>query len=622
MSVLEIPRIYYKGEISWDPVTTNNYAPTSAPAGYDENDCDSTLDQATVRAAQVANFRDAAVAEIVNSGNWNPAGSYRSSFFNSCITGVDTGGGLDTSDPFVNAPASFTGMLVDCEPYGALSSQLFFDGMSFGIAGGCRVAGKRVSRFSDRYINFSANPNNNMVAGVASVLWQTCFPKDAGLEIDAFDSVALMRLAQAMDNPNVLGVMTRFVTYRTVYYDDPTLSNGSAGSVTAGTTLQQKFAAKGFQPNPARSLLVGTIGLWMRDDPFHEPANRALLTTSVPITVSTNPKIGPAVCGTGWALVGEDRISLDLSNCIPWASRAPDKVDLGVLTLTAADPPPAVAIMEVAQIQPDQYDQAAYEATSGIIDIPLNPGTAELLKNMNLSLVGGDGTKYLDEAPLRAIPSEPNLYLNEGDTHITTVRVFGRGVPAGPGVKVTMSELGAGQNTGVTLSTDATGIVRFPLSATQGSVTGLVFQPGDNPKLPVTNRAFDTQTYTYMYLRVLPAEADIGAMDPTWDNVHNFVLSNWEAMAPCMDNWLLLGDEHQVKSYANVIRKLTDPANFELFRFMPVTRDMTIGQRTLLYNFLNDAIVTKAVVGASPGLMAKAEAGRDFDKLSRSMRAP
>lgn len=614
MSVLEIPRIYFKGEIGWDPVTTNNYPPTAAPASYDEDDCDSILNSAVVRAANVAAFRSAAVNEIVKAGNWNPAGSYRSPFYNTRITGVDTGGGLDTGDPFVGAPIAFTGMLVDCEPYGAFSSQLFFDDMSFGIAGGCRIFGKRVQRFSDRYINFAANPNNNMIAGVASVLWQTCFAKDLGLQIDAHDSPALQQLLACMNDPDVLGVMTRFVTYRTVYYDDPTLSNGSAESTAQGQALQRKFAAGGFQPNPARSLLVGTVGIWRKGDPLHEPGDRTLLTTGIPISVSNDPKISPASCGTAWARVGTDRITLDLSNCVPWASRTPEKVDLGELTLTAEDPPPAVAVMDVATIPFGRYDQAAYEATSGIVDIPLKPGLAATLARMNLGL-SGTGGRYLTEAPLRAIPGDPNLYLDQGGVVDTTVQVLDRGVPATAGITVTMSELGATQGTAITHETDASGTVRFKLFGATGAVTGLVFQPGDNPVLPVTNNAFNTQTFTYMYLRVLPAEPQVGALPPTWDNVHNFVLSNWESMAPCMDNWLRLGNEHQVRAYGSLIKKLTDPANFESFRYMPVTRDLTPGQRTLLYNFLDGkSTITKAVP-------ASEHAAPDFEKLSHAMRS-
>jgi hypothetical protein len=68
-----------------------------------------------------------------------------------------------------------------------------------------------------------------------------------------------------------------------------------------------------------------------------------------------------------------------------------------------------------------------------------------------------------------------------------------------------------------------------------------------------------------------------------------------------------------------VIRKLTDPANFESFRFMPVTRDLTAGQRKLLYGFLGGgtalaASVEKAVKPAKP-------ARPDFERLSHAMRS-
>jgi hypothetical protein len=329
MSVLEIPRVYFKGEIAWDPVTTNNYTQTQAPAGYDEDDCDSTLNATAVNSASVQGFRQAAINEIVSAGNWNPAGSYRCPFFNTCISGVDVGQGLDTGDPFVGAPVLFSGMLIDCEPYGATSSQLFFDDMSFGISGGCRVYGQRVTRYSDRYINFAANPNNNMIAGVASVVWQTCFDKTKGLQIDAHDSAVLAALQACVNDDDVLGVMVRFVTYRTVYYDDPTLFNRSPAGAAAGQALQAKLNAGGFQPNPARSLLVGTVGLWRKGDAPTEPSDRTLLTTEVPISVSTNPQIGPASCGTAWMRVGHDRLTLDMSNFVPWSSRAPEKANLG-----------------------------------------------------------------------------------------------------------------------------------------------------------------------------------------------------------------------------------------------------------------------------------------------------
>jgi len=613
MSILEFPRIYFRGAIAWDPVTTNNYPVDKAPAAYDEDDCDSILDRSPVLGPQVAGFRQAAIDEVLSKGNWNPDGSYRSPFYDTYITGVDLGDGLDTTDSFATAPVGFSGMLVDCEPYGAFSSQLFFDDMSFGIQGGCRIHGRRIERISDRFINFSANPSNNMIAGVASVMWQTCFAKADGLQIDAHDSRALQRLQAYMADEDVLGVMVRFVTYRTVYYNDPALSNKSQATAAAAIAHQAALNAGGFQPNPARSLLVGTVGLWRRTDMLTEPSDRALIATMATVPGYPSPQKGGPVVATAFARATSKGLALDFSNTIPCMDRATDKVDLGTLTLIAADPPPAVAIARVADIPLGQYDRAAFEATSGIIDIPLDSGRVEQLARMNLAIIGSDGTAYLQESPVRAVPLQPNLYIDQGETANVTVQVYERGKPAGAGVKVWMSDMSASQATSMQQVTGADGRASFPILGTTGQIVGWVFQTGDHPTLPIGND-FTPLNYTYTYLRVLPADDDIAALPPTWDNVYNHVLANWASMAPCMDNWLRLNDERQVRAYGGMIRSLTDPANFERFRYMPVTRDLTRGQRTLLYNFLG--FKTASLEARADDSAAKV----DIEALSRSMR--
>jgi hypothetical protein len=97
------------------------------------------------------------------------------------------------------------------------------------------------------------------------------------------------------------------------------------------------------------------------------------------------------------------------------------------------------------------------------------------------------------------------------------------------------------------------------------------------------------QVNTYMYVRARGADSAIVQLPPTWENVYVNVLANWNAMARCMDNWSKLDDPDQVKAYAAILKRLTDPANFEGFLFMPVTRDMSSGERALLYNFLDSS---------------------------------
>src|SRR5262249_51716583 len=149
------------------------------------------------------------------------------------------------------------GMLVDLEPFGAFSSQVFFDSICFGVDGGYRILGPRTSRFTARYINFGRNRVNTMIAGVASVVWQASFSKADGLRVDAFDSAALQSMAAALNHDHVLGLTVRFNAYRTIYYDNPNLTNGSPATAAAARELIAKLNAGGFQPNPARSLMVG-----------------------------------------------------------------------------------------------------------------------------------------------------------------------------------------------------------------------------------------------------------------------------------------------------------------------------------------------------------------------------
>jgi hypothetical protein len=92
-------------------------------------------------------------------------------------------------------------------------------------------------------------------------------------------------------------------------------------------------------------------------------------------------------------------------------------------------------------------------------------------------------------------------------------------------------------------------------------------------------------------------------------------------MSPCIDNWLDLGSLEQMKTYGNMIEKLTDPANFEAYRYMPVTRDITSGQRTLLNNFLDGVTMEKSRMTLRDESDTTTGTS-DYGALSKSMRTP
>jgi hypothetical protein len=595
MSVLETPRIVFRGQVTWDPIVTNNY-----PTNYDEDTGEAILPAA---ADKVKAFREQAIGQVTG-GNWNPQGTHRSTFFDTTVCGFDGGAGVRTDDPFVSAAVSLTGMLVDVEPFGAFSSQLFFDVMRFGVDGGYRILAPRTSRFTARYINFMRNPANGMIAGIASVIWQASFAKADGLRVDPFDSRALQRLAAALEDDDALGLTVRFNTYRTVYFDNPDLSNTSPLTRQAQQLLASKLTAGGFQPNPARSLLVGVVGLWRKGEPAHEPSDRALLQ---------NPALQNPPLAAAHARINRTTLSLDLSNSVRETDRAATKQDLGPLTIVAVNPRTQAAT-DLGSFDYSQYDRAAYEAGAGIVSVPLAEAPAS---DALLRLRAADGTPLLVETALRAIPATPNLYLDEGQSAAPAFQVYDRGVPATGALPITVYTMASDGGSIVgqqAMTTDASGVLSLPLSGTAGG--GIVpYVVAADPSEPAPTGGIDPQSNTYMYVRTLPADVQIASLPPTWTNVYVNVLANWNAMAPCMDNWLMLNDPAQIVAYANVLRRLTDPANFEQFRFMPVTRDMSVGQRTLLHKFLD--------ANAPPAALAAAAAPpprSNFADLSRAMR--
>jgi hypothetical protein len=595
MSVLEVPRLYFRGEVTWDPIVTNN-----DPSTYNE-DTGQTVFQAA--ADKVQAFRQSALDAVANGGgNWNPHGTHRAAFYDSAVSGVDLGAGVSTGDPFVKAAVQFNGMLVDLEPFGAFSSQLFFNTMTFGVAGGYRILAPRTARTTARYINFSRNPTNDMIAGVASVIWQTSFAKTDGLRVDAFDSPALQALSQALEAHDILGLTVQFNVYRTVYFDDPRLSNNSDATQQAANNLQAKLNAGGFQPNPARSVLVGVVGLWRQGEPMHEPGDRVLL----PVAASQ--------LATSYVRLATDSLTIDLSNAVREQDRNLTKTDLGPLTVVAVDTA-GQAPKTLGTLTYAQYNREAYEAASGIVSVKLTSALATFAADKDIQIRDSKGTVLLAERAWRAIPLTPNLYLDEAATATANFQLYNRGKRAVGSVPVTLCTLNADGNTieKRDLTTDVNGLLLVSVVHTVPGIFAYVPCPHgvDLPSI----RGINPLVNTYMYVRTRPADSNVGALPPTWTNVYTRVLANWQAMAPCMDNWLKLDDPVQVRGFATLIKRLTDPANFEDVRFMPVTRDMSLGERVLLYSFL-DAPRPEA----APTSTAIATELPDFSALSRAMR--
>lgn len=578
MSILERPRLAFAGRITWDPIVTNN-----SSNFYDEKTCETAL-----RPGETAEqFRESAIAAVGHGGgNWNPHGTHRSAFFETRVTTVslpeqDT---PTTDDRVVGQPVSFTGMLVDSEPYGSFSSQLFFNEMRFGIDGGASILAPRRTRMTARRINGGRNSGYGFTAGGASVMWQTTFDK-ADLIVDAHDSAVLAKFQEALSEDDVLGLTVRWNAYRTIYYNNEQMSDRAVAD-REYALLTKKLQVGGFQPNPAVSCLVGVVGLWRRGEPSSVGGDRFLI-----------PPLASSV-GSAYARIGEGRVSVDLQNSIPETGLELQKHDYGELDLVAKDPTTGDEI-PLATLTPEDYGKTRYTAHGGIVDYPLPSGVdPSTLDSRDLLMRTSDGTELLVEQPLYACGESLNTYLTEGKSTTTEVRVLERG--RRPEVLQTVHRVSVATPTErESFETSQDGVAHVSLTASSGGgISSFYLLVGDQP----TPAKLNALTDPYCYVRSLPADDEIAALEPTWDNVYQNILINWHAMAPCMDNWLDLGDEAQVRRYASILRKLTDPGAFEDFRFMPVTRDMTAGERTLLWNWLDRGETTEA---GSPWTLAR-----------------
>lgn len=561
MSVLDTPRIYFRGEITWDPIVTNNF----------DQLYDLTTSKPVLGNGSVADYREIARTTIPG-GNWNVHGTHRSTLFDAAVSGVDVGAGTDRTDPLVGVGVSFSGKLVDLNPYSSSSSQLFYDHFSCGIQGGCQILGKGAGPMVARRINFARNSGYQVIAGVASVIWQASIPAEQ-VTFNAHESTVVANFHDLMARDGFAGLTIRMNAYRTVYYDSEVQSDAQAQALAAD------IANGGFHPNPARGLVVGVVGPWRHGEAPSVPGDRVL------------NQVSGSTVATAFARTGNGRVVIDLSNSVQETSFKVDKDDLGPLDVVAKA---AGGDVKLGTLGYADYNRDAYEASSGIVTLPLTAAQQTAADSADLVLRRSNGTVLLSEQALTVAADVPNLYLEQGEQATVSLTVRLRGKPPGGQVSVMLAEIG-GPLPAVQVKTDNAGQASVPINGSApGSWTWVLLPWQGQP--PIAPAGLNPGLVEYVTLRTTPADDDIADLEPTWDNVHTNVLRYWEALAPCMDNWLRLGDEQQCAAYAHLVKRLTSRDRFDRYGYMPVTRELTRGQRTLLHRWC-DAVIGGAGVG-------------------------
>jgi hypothetical protein len=528
MSVLSFPRINFMGYMCWDPATGNNndYFPT-----YDDTNASLNWPFLKGQGITQSNFGTTFRTWAINlqtippynsgqpgiPGEWNYFGGNGAYFLQYVDPSMDidrrttiSGGKLGPgqvvgSDPFFHKTATLLGdpfgnpepkppgRLVDVNPASVFSSQIYYQGISFGDAS-MGIQAKRAYRMQSRFINFGRNYNLPN-AGIASVTWQACFPTGSGLTINPGSSSLLLALQGKLNSKAAKGIMVRFNVYLNLYYQNGYFNNVPIQPAEL-KDLPPLYAAAvqsgNLFPNPCYSRIVGVIGPWYDDELATAPEGRYLAMPSnivlcnpaakdpcwqpqavaqaeaEPALSKAGPRTGSAAVSTGRnpirvptrkpnasaslgvALAEVDYqnniLSIDLLNTFPEEDWQGVKANFKTITIGVMN---GNTFTPIGTLPYSAYNTAAYELGGGIVDVPFNPNLASAIRDGVLAFQVDQSVWVAEplntspptykqvatrtvmiETPLIAQTDQRGVYLNEGEQGEFQVSIKAKGKPA------------------------------------------------------------------------------------------------------------------------------------------------------------------------------------------------
>jgi hypothetical protein len=637
MSVLNLPRFVFSGYTDWNPDTVNNSASI-----YDEQSAE-PVPQPGVSWDQFVAWLlksngSSNPAALQPNGSWNVFGDHGVTFMNdsgagATITGITLPSGPAASDPllgtgvqllgllYMDSPRPAPARLVDVEPYGPYSSQIFYENVSIGSAT-LGVKGRGACRMFSRWPNFGRNLGNLPIAGGMGVIWQTGI-RNADLTWTGLaQSPALAALKAAAESGTNQGISVQFASYRTLYYQTVTYQGRA---IRSGADLIWAYQ-NGFKGgNPARSILLGTIGVWGAGELASAPTQRLLAPNGTVtqtqnvrtmVRLDTHPEAAvtaaatPVSLGPAVAIVDPDRnvVTVDFVATFPEAGGTLEKANLGtfVLQSVAAD---GTTIQIGSPLPPAMYNRAAYQAGGGMAEFPFQASQRTAIANGTLQLVaqGSTAPPALLESEFLAETDQRGTYVDEGETGNIAINVYQHG--AAPTTPVQL--LAAQYDNGGNLITDpADRIVSFTgasatgvLSVTDGVAT-LQFQPvqagccyvffipftGSTPPQPPA-QGFGSPSDFFCVIRALPFDNALESSTPdtqlSFSFIYNRVLSTYDLIYPVMSLVRNLHDKNVVTDMAEQLKFAISLDGFQSTLYMPITRELSAGKRKLLQRYCN-----------------------------------
>lgn len=641
MSVFDLPRLNFRGNLRVSPGTANNedYAQQggqqalmpakfgrfardpmgllkSAPVEVERYGMDDATFVDWIQSAQEfdtpADTRDRIVP-----AEWNYYGDMSVAAADIEVIGVQTEPGhvhisVDKSVPLtraLGATLNFFGNLTDINPEGSPpATQFFVDGLELTIDGERLLGGGQTSKGAGLWINFFRNVN--LVGGDGAGTYVQHIVTDAAVDLPGFEDAD--------------GVLMRY--YLTLpLLDDPTTENDPV--------LEQYY--RDARKNPKTLDIVGTLAPHHTGEPRAMPPGRQLISRTQ--NVGTAPNVPNNGIGNGVALAPavashrDGRLTVDFVGSFPDAfagrGRENPKYNFGEVTLRVVRGSEAADVGVVPYADTIAGDQRGWlfdfdlSTTAGRAARELlshqdarleleSPGWGTVLKEVDYYVVTDHLAVYAQQG------GRNDVFLSQGTLEPLQLSVYHRGEKMEPSPPITMWEystvpiqkpgdaikrtddLAAGE--AITVATDdaSARLLTFLVSG-ETNPRPDEFPPANYADFAYPPTAFALTWAPSISVRILPTpdysqyyqdpEAPVPVANDslTWDVVYGEVLRTYALLYPAMNNKIPLSDEAAVTEFAAYIVKATDPANWMSSRFMPPTRDLSESRRRLLVAWCN-----------------------------------
>jgi len=627
MSVLSLPRVHFFGKCEWNPNTVNN-----SPAIYNE----ATAEAIKQEGVPFEHFVDWLIepAGTQPNGSWNVYGDHSVTFTNTTV--VTCQPDSPQTDPLVGKSVAIFGdmrgetatpaRLVDVDPYGSTTSQIFYTSIVVGdhnVGFTAQAACRMFSRWPSL-----RNLGQLQIAGPMGVIWHTA-AKAGDIQWFGVDQSPALQALQAAANSSATGnqgIVMVFAAYRTLYFQ---MASFNGQRITNGTELCDAYKAGFTGGNPAESVIAGTIGVWEQNEIASAPVGRQLAAaapvlppTQRPPRLRVHQEFGltaaaqqPTPVPLGPALVKIDcesnLVTLELIATFPEKDASLAKVDLGSFQLQSRAADGSTTSIGRA-LTPADYNQKAYEATAGIVDLQVSSAEIEAATNGTLELVQvGSSTVALAEEPITAETDQRGVYIDQTETQTITLNLYRQGEPATAApIKVVVAQF---TNQGNLITdewalfvevvdsngnpvpqngtvTSSNGVVTLQVKSKQPGTCFLGFFPWEGDTAPTVPPAgFPDSDSFYAVCRTLPFDNQFASLPPDqavdWNFVYDNVLRNYNLVYPLMSTIINLGSESDVTQNKQGIAAAIQ-ANFSSTLAMPITREMSSGKRTLLLKYL------------------------------------